>query len=244
MFSCQLCKVFWEHVELMIDKFGHVWQVRENLLQSCAEQSASALRENDSPLDSLVGFIDCTIIRTCHPGGASRNPRAVFSGHKCIHCLVYQKFTTSDGLTFSLHGPIERWRHVLTLLRRSRWENILAECLLLGDRQWYIFRDSAYVLRPWMIRLFAKEFATLDELSFNAVMSSRRVVVEHSCRDLKQYWCRQDYVRHLKVRAAPFGLLYKASAILLNFRTSLYRAGQTVHRFGLLPSTFDEYIRV
>lgn len=242
LFTSQLSEIYWEHIELVNETYGHVLNLRPGLLRERAERYADVLVENDSPLDSCVGFIDCTKIRICRPGGHNRNQRAVFSGHKRMHCLIYQTISTPDGLMFSLFGPLEGRRHDLTLLRQSDWEQILSNTLTIDGRQYYIFGDSAYLLRPWMMRPFIREFATADQLLFNTQMSSLRVLVEHNYRDLKQFWTSQDYSRQLKVRAAPIGLLYRASAIMLNFRTCLYESGITCNRIGLHPPSLDVYI--
>lgn len=81
-----------------------------------------------------------------------------------------------------------------------------------------------------------------EEAVFNAAMSGILVSVEHSYKDLKQLWVSQDFARNLKVRQAPIGLLYKSSAIMLNFRTCAYKGGQTIARFQVIPPTLDEYM--
>ena len=72
-----------------------------------------------------------------------------YSGLKRMHCLIYQTVTTTDGL-FSLYGPEVGRRHDLTLLRESGLEERLQGCLNIGGRQYYIYGDSAYMMRPCM----------------------------------------------------------------------------------------------
>ena len=72
-----------------------------------------------------------------------------------------------------------------------------------------------------MMRPFPREVATEEEKSINSIMSGVRVSVEHNYKDLKHYWVSNDFARELKVRQAPVGLLYRASAILLNFHACL-----------------------
>lgn len=242
LFTSQLCELFWEHVELCVEKYGKTLEMKPNFFRQRASLYASTLCDNGSPLDSLIGFIDCTKIRIARPGGPSANQQAVYSGHKRMHCLTYQTISTPDGLIAALYGPVEGRRHDLTLLRQSGWEYIMSESFNVDGRQFYIYGDSAYLLRPWMQRPFLTAFASLPELRFNADMSSLRVLVEHNYRDLKQFWCSQDFARNLKVRLSPVGLLYKSSAIMLNLRTCLYQGGQTFLRFGLAPPSISELI--
>lgn len=57
-------------------------------------------------------------------------------------------------------------------------------------------------------------------------MSSLRVSVEHSYKDLKQLWTSLDYACNLKVRLAPIVWMYKAAAILHNFHTVFTKEGK------------------
>ena len=241
-FTSQLSEVFWEHVELVVEKYGHVLTLRPGMMQARARLYADVLKEHDCPLYNCVGFIDCTKIRISRPGGHGSLQRSTYSGHKRMHCLIYQSLSTPDGLIYALHGPVEGRRHDLTLLYQSEWEEVMQNAFVIDGTQYYIYGDSAYLLRPWMQRPFVREFATPAQLEFNTAMSALRILVEHNYRDLKQWWCSQDYARNLKVRQAPIGILYQASTIMLNFNTCLYRSGQTIERFGISPPSLDDYI--
>lgn len=45
------------------------------------------------------------------------------------------------------------------------------------------FGDSAYFLRPWMIRPFFGEVATPKERAFNSAVSRLRVSVKHTTKN-------------------------------------------------------------
>ena len=126
---------------------------------------------------------------------------------------MYQTVTTPDGLIFAMHGPIEGRRHDITLFRESGWDDALRNHLTTNERQFYIFGDSAYSIRPWIQRPFVG-CLTAEQKSFNEKMSSVRISVEHNYKDLKQNWPSQDFARKLHVRQAPIGLLYKSCALL------------------------------
>lgn len=101
--------------------------------------------------------------------------------------------------------------------------------------------DSAYLIRPWMKRPSIKEFATLSQLKLDTEMTSFHIVVEQNYRELKQTWTSQDYAPNLKVRLTSIGLLNKASTVLYNFHTCLYRGEQTEESFGLSLPCFISY---
>lgn len=241
-FSSQLSEIFWEHVELLIEQAGDKLNINGNLLINRADLYANAIHSEGAHLDSCVAFIDCTKIKMQRPSGSRRYQQSCYSGHKRFHCLTYQTLTTPDGLIFGLYGPIVGRRHDLTVLRNSGWEPILENSLYINERQFYIFGDQAYILRPWMIRPFIGENLPPDHAQFNSVMKSIRASVEHSYKDLKQQWTSQDFARNLKVLHAPISMLYKASALLWNFRMCMYSGGQVRKRFDVEPPTFDEYI--
>lgn len=92
----------------------------------------------------------------------------------------------------------------------------MGESFVINGRNIYIYGESTYFLRPWVLRPFIPKLAFINE------MSSLKVLVENKYRDLKQLWCSKDYPRRLKVRAVPIGILYRASAIMLNRQTCIY----------------------
>lgn len=57
-------------------------------------------------------------------------------------------------------------------------------------------------------------------------MSANRIVVELYYKDLKQKRTTKDFRSVLKMRHAPITLMYKASALLLNMATCLYKGGR------------------
>lgn len=242
MFSSKLSEVFWEVLESFMESVGDVLQLRQHLLSSRAALYAEAIRNAGSPLESCVGFIDCTKIQMQRPGGSSLTQRACYSGHKRMHCFGYQSLTTPDGLIFALFGPDDGRRHDMNTYRRSGWGEKLQDSLSIEGRQFYIFGDKAYHLRPWLLRPFTAANLSPQQLDFNGIMSSLRESVEHNYKDLKQNFVSQDFPRNLKARQAPISLMYKASAILWNLRVCAYKSGQVADRFGIDPPTFDLYL--
>ena len=204
-----LSEVFWEVVIHFVDNWGHVLSsFRADLMNESVERYAKSIRQQRSLLTHCVGFIECTKIEMCRPGGPGVNQRACYSGHKRFHCLIYQTITTPDGLIFHMYVPEAGRRHDLTLYRESGMDNSLEQSLHVQGQQYYIYGDPAYILRPWLQVAFSRAFATPEQQFLNKTMSAVRVSVEHSYKDMKQMWTSQDFKRMLKVRAAPIARLY------------------------------------
>ena len=201
MHSSALSEIFWEVIESFVQIQGHlVTYLRQGLLISRAELYADCIKATGAPLDSCVGFMDCTKIKMTRPGDHGSIQRSCYSGHKRMHCLIYQTITSPDGLIFSLYGPEVSRRHDVTLLREIGIEEGLQSCLLINGRQYYLYADAAYMLRPWMQIAFPRAGATAEEEAYNTRMSAVRVAVEWNYKDLKQLWSLSDFSRGLKVR--------------------------------------------
>lgn len=242
MHASQMSEIYWENVTKLVESYGYVLNMRGGFLRERAAIYAESIRDNNAPLPNCVGFIDCSNIRICRPGGEGANQRSCYSGHKRVHCLKYQTLTTPDGLMFALFGPEVGRRHDVTLYRSSQWESVLRDNMYIAGIQYYIYGDSAYLLRPWMQLPYFRDMATAEQVGFITAMSKVRVAVEHNYKDLKQYWISQDLARNLKVRQAPIAVLYKASAILLNFHACIYKRGQIREQFNVAPPSLADYL--
>jgi len=243
MRSSALSEVFWEVVESLTSSKGHLLETfRAPLIAQRAEMYAEAIQARGAPLDNLVGFIDCTKIQMSRPGGVGANQRTCYSGHKRFHCLIYQTVTTPDGLMFYLYGPEVGRRHDMTLYRQSNLDSALQEGLSIDGKQYCVYGDSAYLLRPWIQTAYSRVGATQAQQAYNKAMSAVREAVEWTYKDLKQIFSSQDFKRQLKVRQAPIALLYKTSALLWNFKMCMGHGGQVVSYFNCPPPTLTEYL--
>ena len=75
-----------------------------------------------APLDTVWGFIDCTLRRVCCP---THHQGAVYSGYKKYHALKYQAVVLPNGMFGHLFRPIEGRHNDGWLLQESR---ILDQC--------------------------------------------------------------------------------------------------------------------
>jgi nuclease HARBI1 len=192
-----------------------------------------------SPLDSVVAFIDGTGIETARPRGTSQ--RATYSGHKRHNCLKFQAISAPDGLVLHLFGPVEVRRHDMFLYKESGRADSLRSSLVISNRQYYVYGDPAYILRPFLQVGFKGSSTTPEELAFNASMSEVRVAVEWAFRDVNQYFTHVDVPRKLRLRVTPGGLWYVRAVILWNFRVCLY-GSQAAQSFESDPIEMSEYL--
>ena len=130
----------------------------------------------------------------------------------------------------------------MKLFEDSNLDEILQDTLLINGKQYSIYGDAAYSQRPPLQIAFPRNNATTVQRIYNTRISALREAVEWSYKDIKQIWSSQDYKRGLKVRKAPIALMYKAAALLNNFKTCIYRVGQVGMYFMTLPPSLDEFV--
>lgn len=234
-----LTEIFYHALDLFYKSFHRL--IRDgphHLFVQRAQLYAEAFMRRGSPLNRCIGLIDGTNLRIQRPSGLKQ--RATFNGHKRFNCLKFQAVVAPDGLILHLSGPIEGRRHDLTMYRESNLQSILENSLNISGNQYYIYGDSAYVLRPYMIVGYKEANPTPEQHQFNLNMSAVRVFVEHAFKDVKQYFSHIDYSRKGKISVTPFALWYYVAAILWNFRVCLYGCPTATH-FGCRPPSLEYY---
>lgn len=142
--------------------------------------------------------------------------------------------------TYVLHVWSGGWlRHDMTLYTESGLGEILWSVMVRNKKQYAIYTDAAYLLRPWWQTAFQVN-GSAAELTYNREMSAVQEAVEWTYKNFKQLWTLQDFKNALKVRQASITLLYKTSSLLWNFKTCLYSYGQTQLQFHVdLPRLGD-----
>lgn len=66
---------------------------------------------------------------------------------------------------------------------------------------------------------------------------------DYTYKDLEQQWNSQNFARKAKMRKALVSLLYKMSALPINFRFCLYYCGQINAYFDRQPPTLEKYLK-
>ena len=242
-FPGQMSEIFWESMERMISIRGHlILNWREDLMTRRAALYADHIHEH-APLDTCVGYMDCTKQKVSRPGGHNRNQRALYTGHRRTWCLKWQTVSTPDGLIFHLWGPEDGRRHDSTLYRKSGMDEILEHGLLINGIRYCIYADAAYILRAWLQVAFPRIGASADEQVFNTSMNAGRTSVEWSYKDARQSWTTIDFQRKMKVRESPVALLNIGAMILWNVKVVLGHESQTsAFMADCPPPTWEEYV--
>jgi hypothetical protein len=126
------------------------------------------------------------------------------------------------------------------LYNASGIDHILQTSLSISERQYYIYGDVAYTLRPYLQVGFEGLTLSPEDVAFNSSMSKVRVTVEWAFRDVKQYFTHLDVPRKLCLQVTPAGLSYVCSVMLWNFRVCIY-GSQTAQYFQCDPVDISEY---
>jgi hypothetical protein len=104
--------------------------------------------------------------------------RVTHSSHKRHNCLKFQAISAPDGLVLPLFGPVEGRRHDMLLYKRSGIDDGLRSSLVVSNRQYYLYRDTACILCPYLQAGFNGWPTTPEEPAFNPSMSKVRDTVE------------------------------------------------------------------
>ena len=70
----------------MYERFGHLLRDLD-LVWLDPSSFAEAVHAKGAPLQQCFGFIDGTVRQIAHP---TVNQRIMYSGHKRVHCLMFQ----------------------------------------------------------------------------------------------------------------------------------------------------------
>ena len=235
----ELCELLDERWQYLLDFDIDGVLSRENL--ACY---AKAIHQRGAPLQSVWGFIDCTIRRICRP---KKFQRQAYNGHKKYHAIKYQGIVIPNGMVAHLFGPIEGRRADPGILNESRViEKCVAHAYLPGDgpaqRHFLqLFGDSAYGISQQMQSPFCGAGErTADESEWNMQMGSIRVEVEHMFGVVSQTWPFLNAWWKMQINRSPVGRYYRVGVLLTNAMNCL-RPNQVSIAFNLKPPSLDTY---
>jgi nuclease HARBI1 len=200
--------------------------------QKVAEKSRNATPH-------CVGFIDGTLIEIARPPGLIQ--RATYSGHKRRPGLKWQAVTTPDGLLFHVCGPFEGRRHDMHFYAQSGIDDVLGQLLLIDGVQHYLYGDSGYALRPYLITPFEGAVLTSDEALCNKRMSKVRASVEWAFKDIMKYFAHVAFPRKMVLSRTTAGAWYLASFLPWKFRCCL-EGSPTSTYFDCATPTLTKYL--
>jgi nuclease HARBI1 len=234
-------EIFYEALECFLRWASPlVSEFQNNFLRSRSHLYARKIAEKSrNATQHCIGFIDGTLIEIARPPGLMQ--RATYSGHKRRPGLKWQAVTTPDGIVFHCFGPFEGRRHDMHLYAQSGIDDVLSQELQIDGVQHYLYGDSGYALRPYLITPFEGAVLTVDESLFNKRMSKVRVSVEWAFKDIKKYFAHVAVPRKMVLSRTPVGSWYLASCLLWNFRCCL-EGSPTSTYFDCTAPTLTQYL--
>jgi len=185
----------------------------------------------------IFAFVDGTTRRIARP---IRNQRAVFSGHKKIHCLKYQAISTPDGLISSLSEAVVGRMHDSKLFfTTSVWKKLVPLLIetssnLLGDKGY----SGDYSRLPGGSHLKAmSKYNKSDEKK----LSPCRVAVEDVFAEVTRYFKMCDNLCMNRALQSALGEFYTVAVLLTNCRTCLYK-NPINSLYGTEPDDLETYL--
>jgi hypothetical protein len=169
--------------------WGHIldWDVHGLVSPDALCTYATALHAFGTPMRSVVGFLDCTIQKTCHP---HTNQELLYMGYKKCHGMKFQGVVVPNGLIAHLAGPFRVPQNDSGVLKESGlFEKIEMHAVQLGshpgdtpeDRWFQLYGDSMYGVSPFLVSPFAGiGERTADKCAWNTAMGRVRILVEHA----------------------------------------------------------------
>ena len=221
-------------VNIIFDGHSHrLHDLNQNWINP--EEFAASISAKGCPMHRIWAFIDGTVRPICRP---TRYQQSVFNGHKRTHALKYQSVMAPNGLIVDLFGPIEGRRHDSALLHESR---LLERLDCPKFRNYSIYGDPAYPLRPQLIVPYKGAALTAEQRQFNMAMSNVRESVEWGFGAIARTFAFLDFKKNLKLYLQPIGQYYPVAVILMNCYTCMY-GNQVSQYFGIEPPTLQEYL--
>ena len=177
--------------------------------------AARSTFEELSVLPNIVGAIDGTHIQIKAPPDDAVDYFSRYHQHDIVVQAVAdgkRRFLDfSAGYPGCMHDA--RVLRNSSLFRHAENGDILTEPTVMVSGQEigpYLVGDSAYVLSPWMMKVFPKGTRDPDEIEFNRELSAARVSVECAFGILKNRWrvlkkqleCRVSFVNDIAVACA------------------------------------------
>lgn len=176
MHASELSEFCWKF-EILETLWGHLLETfRSVLISQSSSIYARSIGYKGAPLHNFIGCIDCIKIQMSRPGSFVANQRTCYLGHNWLHCLIYQKITTEDGLMFHFYRLEVIIRHDMTLHLGSGLNDALQEGLLIVGNQYFLYGDLAYLVLHWLKTPFSHIGATPAQNIYN----SRRIFVHEA----------------------------------------------------------------
>ena len=200
---------------------------------------SKAIHNAGGHLTNCIGFIDGTHREIARP---VEHQQLFYSGHKHVHSLKFQAFTTPDGIIVSMFGPDVGSRHDMHLWIASDFESLLSAHF----NHYVVYADQGYTstLNGHIISPFAATYLTQQESDFNASMLLPRLSVEWGFMRITQlfpWFQRPTFLRGFSMLIAEH---YLIATLLTNIRTCLDGHNIISSLFNCKPCSLREYLEV
>lgn len=108
--------------------------------------------------------------------------------------------------------------HDRTLYRMRNIDDEVRNDMVVNGRQFCIYGDPAYLLRPYLIVLFSGYSITLPQSKFNKSMARVWNAVKWGFKEIKRYFTHVDFPRKMTIEDVPVAKLFVVFTILWYFR--------------------------
>ena len=208
------------------------------LTRARLEDYANAFQRHGVPeMLRLFGVVDTKKQAVCKP---SRHQRALYSGHKRVHCVKYQTLEGPDGLILHCTPCFDGRRGDGYILRKSSLVEFLQQNpLFIG---YVILGDSAYPNNDVMVSVFKGRQLPAAAERFNSVMCPIRTCVEWGYGKIVQYWAFVDFKKQMKIQRVRVEAMWHVAVFLTNALTCARGGNQISSYFDLSPPSIVEFL--
>ncbi|KAE9267498.1 hypothetical protein PR003_g31752, partial [Phytophthora rubi] len=187
--TSSLCRIFLCMVDYVDDRYKDKQFFDTELAERRMAQYCAAISAR-THVEGVFAFPDGTKVPICRPKSMRDGinlQRSVYSGHKRVHCLVFQGLTTPDGLCMHFYGPYEGRRHDTTVFAASGLlRHFERHSSVFEGRT--IFGDPAYSISKYVVTGYKQAVLSTHQRVFNKEMSAVRTSVEWNFKVMKSLW--------------------------------------------------------
>lgn len=218
-------------------------------LDDCARAVGDLLSRNgvvfaNGERNSIFGFIDDTLRRTCRPGAENNDvQRSFYNGWKRLHAFKFQTVDLPNGMIADMTKAFSGRRSDLRTLRLSNINTRLRELQIGNDVQYKVYGDSIFPVLSHLRRKHKNHPNTAQQSAQNAAMKKGRVTVEWDYGRIIELWGYVDWRRNCKVlgKGANISKVYCVCALLTNMHCCLY-GSETSNYFNCEPPSLHSYM--
>lgn len=238
--------VYERHVHLLNNNLQ--WWVQH--FDSCARAIGDLLTKHGiifpvGERNTIFGFIDDTLRRTCRPGAEDNNvQRSFYNGWKKLHALKYQSVDLPNGMICDMTKAFSGRRSDLRTLAQSNINGRLRDVQLGNAVQFKAYGDSIFPILSHVRRKHKNNPNTPAQSEQNRVMKKGRVTVEWDYGRITELWGYVDWKKNCKIlgHGANISKVYIVCALLSNMHCCLY-GSETSDYFNCAPPNLNDYMR-